>query len=514
MQEMFCNSVSIVIFCTDIILQEPADSTMVDPTNTMCMKMLLLLFFFVAIFVVPALGWTDDDGDFSTTETMTAFAIVAIMYPLWIEVLFDNNNPPKRLGPPNIRRTRPLMKDIFAKYSKPFLRRTYRMSEESFWRLLDIVEPHMPKAKKRGRGKTPNGDITPALRLSMSLRYFAGGDADDIGVIHGVHRNEVLESVRRIINAVHASPTLAIKFPTDYAEQQRVVDGFKEKSSIGVWNCVGAIDGILIWTHKPRWIELLALGYGPKKFFCGRKKKYGVNMQAICDAHGRFIDFEIKHPGATADYLAFTTSTIYHKIQGTRAGTANHQPPFIKPGLALFGDNAYVNAEFMCVPFKAVTEGAKDAYNFFQSQTRINIECAFGMLVQRWGILRKPMPINFSIQKMNALVGCLCKLHNYCISEKEMPPQPTAAQVASIVTGGGFSLQTFDAGREDYLYDSRTDRVDALLDGGQHFEGLRGRALATRRGEGVRMSDLPSQLLLEYVDENGYCRPTPRGRRK
>lgn len=35
---------------------------------------------------------------------------------------------------------------------------------------------------------------------------------------------------------------------------------------------------------------------------------------------------------------------------------------------------------------------AEDAYNFYHPQLRINVECAFGMLVQRWGILRMAMP--------------------------------------------------------------------------------------------------------------------------
>ena len=50
----------------------------------------------------------------------------------------------------------------------------------------------------------------------------------------------------------------------------------------------------------------------------------------------------------------------------------------------------------MTTPFKAVSSGPKDAFNFFHSQTRINIECAFGMLVNRWAVLKTPIPINVS----------------------------------------------------------------------------------------------------------------------
>ncbi len=75
---------------------------------------------------------------------------------------------------------------------------------------------------------------------------------------------------------------------------------------------------------------------GAKKFFCGRKKKFGLNMQGVCDLRGCFLDICIQHPGATSDYLAFITSPLKYKLE---------TPEFLGPGLALYGDNAYVNNE-------------------------------------------------------------------------------------------------------------------------------------------------------------------------
>lgn len=468
----------------------------------LCRCLLLHTYAVCTVGVVSVL-----DHELESADGTILLAVVAIVYYICDLILQVNGNAPRRLGCPTIKRKRPTMEELFSKYSPAFLRRTYRMRHDSFWRLLDIVEPHMRLPPKRKRGKTINGDIVPALRLSMALRYFAGGDPGDIGPLHGCHPNEVTKSAFIVVNAIHKSQELAISFPRRHDEQERIASEFCQKSAVNFWNCVGAIDGILIWTHRPTWPELTMLGYGASKFYCGRKKKFGVSMQAVCDAKGRFIDYEIKHPGATADYLAFTTSRLYHKI--VAAGPDG--TPFIKPGLALYGDNAYVNASFMCVPFKGVSDGPKDAYNFYQSQVRINIECAFGMLVQRFGILRKPIAVNISILKTNALVGALCKLHNFCINERDMPPQPTANQVADIVSIGGFTLPSFDGQAGDYQYDSRTDRISALLDGGHHFEGLRARMLATRSS--IDEENLPSQIMLRYITEHGHRRPTPRGNR-
>ena len=147
---------------------------------------------------------------------------------------------------------------------------------------------------------------------------------------------------------------------------------------MGFNNCAGCLDGILIWTHKPSKPELEKLGIGGKKFFCGRKMKIGLNMLAVCDARRRFLDVEIRHPGSTSDYLAFALSTLHQKLEGKNPH--DETLPFLCPGVAVYGDNAYVNTLYMVVPFKSVSSGPKDAFNFYHSQLRINIECALACL--------------------------------------------------------------------------------------------------------------------------------------
>ena len=73
----------------------------------------------------------------------------------------------------------------------------------------------------------------------------------------------------------------------------------------------------------------------------------------------------------------------------------------------------------MATPYRGSSEGIKDAYNFYHSSLQINIECAFGMLVHRWGVLRKALPVNISIAKTAQLVRALCMLNNFCIDNNE-----------------------------------------------------------------------------------------------
>ena len=158
---------------------------------------------------------------------------------------------------------------------------------------------------------------------------------------------------------------------------------------MGFDNYVGYIDGVLIWTSKPSIICLLGAKLGCKKFLCGRKKCFVLNMQAICDSKRRFLDIDITHPDSTSDYLAFGTSPICTLLE---------TEGFLSPGLTIYGDNTYMNTPYMTPPFKSISSGVKDAYNFYHSQVQINIECTFGILVNRWAVLRAPIPINVSIK--------------------------------------------------------------------------------------------------------------------
>jgi DDE superfamily endonuclease len=74
----------------------------------------------------------------------------------------------------------------------------------------------------------------------------------------------------------------------------------------------------------------------------------------------------------------------------------------------------------MATPFKGVSGETKDSYNFYHSQIRINIECAFGILCHRFSILRKPIATRISIARTTALVMALCKLHNFCIDHSNV----------------------------------------------------------------------------------------------
>ncbi|CAB9524784.1 unknown protein [Seminavis robusta] len=384
-------------------------------------------------------------------------------------------------GKPHCHRKRKFVNDIFNELGPHYVRRAYRMEPAFFWKLVRWLKPYMEgptvpcgERLKNWKNGAKNGLIPMPSRVSAALRWFAGGAAYDIAGVHGIGHTDVYRSVWKVVDAVNKCPKLDFSYPSSHEEQQIIADGF-HKVSRGVFHCcAGAVDGILIWTEKPSEKSCKNAECGPKKFFCGRKKKFGLNMQATCDAHRRFLDINVSHPGSTSDYLAWISCKLHHQIE---------KPGFMKEGLCIFGDNAYVNTPTMATPYKAVGSGPKDAYNYYHSNVRITIECAFGMLVRRWGILLRAFPSSVTIAKVTAVVRCLCRLHNFCVNERlERKAAATISQVDSpgeeltldmaerlasddmnIVVGEGGML--LEGAGEEY-------RPEPLLHGGEHFDDI------------------------------------------
>jgi hypothetical protein len=170
----------------------------------------------------------------------------------------------------------------------------------------------------------------------------------------------------------------------------------------------------------------------------------------------------------------------------------------------LFGDNAYINTKFMATPYSGTKGGTRDAYNFYHSQLRINIECAFGRFVHRWAVFRAPMQQNVTLEKTSALVIGLMKLHNYCIEEKDITMQSTKYDTVRANLSGAVPM----------VYSAAADMTlpTGLLDGGHHFDDT---PESSRRCRARRANTevLPREELHALVVEKGLKRPPPTKRR-
>ena len=261
-------------------------------------------------------------------------------------------------------------------------------------------------------------------------------------------------------------------------------------SDVGFDCVVGAIDGMLLWTTKPTRKECRKMKCGELTFFCNRKKKYGLNFQAIVDHKCLFLWIDIRHPGAASDYLSWKDSGLPTDLE--------NDPNLLLSGHTIIGDNAYVKKMYMATPILGALPGVEDSFNFFHSQLCITVERAFGILVHRWGILRTAL--SCSISRVGPLVMCLCRLHNFCVNESssKISPKPSRMDEAHIRQS-----TTRNATESSVHFDPETGAPREMIGGGHHFRDL---SSSGRKPEGED-DETPMDYMIDLVRETGLSRP-------
>ena len=85
-------------------------------------------------------------------------------------------------------------------------------------------------------------------------------------------------------------------------------------------------------------------------------------------------ELAIKFPCGVNDIMASRKSALIQKINN------------VPIGKYVIGYNAYVCSEHLLTPFSGLEkdEVRNDSYNFYVSQLCIQIEMAFGMMVNKW----------------------------------------------------------------------------------------------------------------------------------
>ena len=180
-------------------------------------------------------------------------------------------------------RTRKTMKMIYKELGPKMFRRSYRMSYCVFNVLFTKIETELNKIMRRNnpqntRNHAVNGMIPLRSRLGCALRFWAGGDPCDLILVFGMSYSEIFRSIDFVLDAINQTESLQIKFPTDHEKQKSIAREYQSKSEVGFDNCVGCVDGMLVWIHMPSKKECNEIGVGQTKFICGRKSKFGLNF--------------------------------------------------------------------------------------------------------------------------------------------------------------------------------------------------------------------------------------------
>ncbi|KAJ8368733.1 hypothetical protein SKAU_G00087610 [Synaphobranchus kaupii] len=232
-----------------------------------------------------------------------------------------------------------------------------------------------------------------------------------VSSVFGVPKSTVHRVVHRVAQLIWKNLKLAIRFPLP-EELDAIGQGFGQLSGTPVLNSVvSAIDGCHFRVKPPSLHRIDYLNY---------KGLFSINMQAICDSKGKFLDIFVGYPGSVHDTCIMKNSTFYRTQQ---------YPP---TGYIILGDGGYPCLDKpigLITPYKEPVRGRTEScFNYHHSRGRSIVERAFGVMKTRWrSTLFKALEVRPTFSPVG--IATCAFLHNVCLENEDMlDPDDDVAQ--------------------------------------------------------------------------------------
>lgn len=171
-------------------------------------------------------------------------------------------------------------------------------------------------------------------------------------------------------------------------------------------NCIGSVDGKHCAIKCPPHAGSQYYNY---------KHFHSIVLMAVADAHSNFIMIDVGAYGRDNDSTIFNESGMGKAF---RDGRLNIPNPREIPGtdvvmpFYLVGDEAFPLRTNIMRPYaRRDLHYSKRVFNYRLSTARRTVECAFGILVRKFGIFQTNIATNVKLAEGS--IRSACVLHNY-----------------------------------------------------------------------------------------------------
>lgn len=237
-------------------------------------------------------------------------------------------------------------------------------------------------------------------------RYLGSGcDQIDLHLTYRIGHTTIGKILRKVCNAIWEVLREECFPELTTARWKQISDDFQKYSQYP--NCLGAIDGKHVRIRRPKMSGSLFYNY--KNFF-------SIVLLAIVDVNYKFIYIDVGAFGKESDSTIFERIPFYKKLKNNELNIPKSQPlpGTVGPNMpfTFIGDEVFSLSPDIMRPFSGkVLSDTRRIFNYRLSRARRNVECAFGILSNKWKIFNKP--INGNLDLSILVVKTCCALHNF-----------------------------------------------------------------------------------------------------
>lgn len=289
--------------------------------------------------------------------------------------------------------------------SSPDWRAMFRLKYQLFVEVCNVVRSDIEGESNAFRQAMP-----AEKKLAAFLMYTSSVTYRRISSQLGMGTSSVFNSVRSVSRAICAHFGHVLKLPNDVAAIGSIMDGFERIA--GLTYCVGAIDG----THVP-WKKCPQDQFYEYRCYKGFQS---IVVLALSSADRRIIYAYVGNPGVMSDSTLYERSKLHHLIQsGMWCG---QDIPSMKIGGVdirpyIMGDGAFALTPRLmktCSRSEMESSAQLAEWEKIASATRKPVECAFGMLKNRFTTLMNGVMLEHEDDAVYFITACII-LHNMCI---------------------------------------------------------------------------------------------------
>ena len=257
------------------------------------------------------------------------------------------------------------------------------------------------------------------LLLLGALRYLGRGwTFDDVSESTGMSMNVLTHFFETFCTfGSEEFYVRHVKFPTNEEDYE---NNNSEFNAAGFTGACASTDAVNIACDKLSW-KTRQQHLGHKQSLTARTCNVCVNhrrqtLHATSGFPSRWNDqtiVKILNDIKCGKLYQNATFTLFERKENGEVQEVKHR------GAWVICDNGYLKWSMLICPFKLTTNRSEIRFSEWLESMRKDVECAFGMLKQRWRILKTGMRVH-SIEMCDKMFKCCCALHNYLLDADGM----------------------------------------------------------------------------------------------